>query len=92
MIYAASLGRCSILKVAIILELRTLEPKWQNRIQHKVSVRTAERDGDYRKGPDHYKWSLQKRGSPITLEFTNRMVKVSPRNLPTEVRKLLKGK
>lgn len=92
-IYAASLGRSPILKVAIILELRTLEPKWHDQIQYKVSVRTAERVNIYnREDPNTYKWSLQKKGSPITLEFTDRMVKVSTKKLPIEVRALLKGK
>lgn len=90
-IYAASLGRCSILKVAIVLELREKKYSYyKDEVAYKVSVRTAHREGDWKKGRDHYKWTLQKKGSPITLEFTERMVKVDPKTLPLEVRNLLK--
>ena len=91
-IYAASLGRSPILKVAIILELKSKKHSYRDEITYKVSVKTAHRVGTYLKGRDTYEWSLQKNGSPITLEFTNRMVKVSPKTLPAEVRSLLKGK
>ena len=89
-IYAASLGRCPILKVALILELRTQKHSYRDEFIYKVSVRTAHRHGFCRLGPEHYKWELQKKGSPITLEFTNRMVKVFPKTVPAEVRKLFK--
>ena len=39
---------------------------------------------------DNYEWKLQKKGSPITLEFTERMVKVNPKVIPKALRDLLK--
>ena len=91
-LYAASLGRSPILKVGLVLELRAKRDDLFNRVSHKVSVRTAERVGTYRKGPGTYEWSLQKKGSPITLEFTSRLVRVSPKIIPVEVRAMLKAK
>lgn len=92
-IYAAALGRSSILKVAIILELREVK-KWNDRVAYKVSTRTAERSSVYKPGnrpwDGTYEWKLQKDGKKIVLEFTERMVRVDPATLPKQVRKLLK--
>lgn len=92
-LYAASLGRSPILKVGLVLELRTKKHDfYEDRIAYKVSVRTAERVGMRPWVAGQYQWELQKKGSPITLEFTNRMVRVSPKTIPAAVRKLLKAK
>jgi len=93
-IYAANLDRSAILKVAVILELRSIPKGWGTPpIAYKVSTRTAERsmtrDPKTREW-DNYEWKLQKKGSPITLEFTERMVKVNPKVIPKALRDLLK--
>ena len=93
-IYAASLGRSPILKVALILELRTKDrPYFRHPSKlYKVSVRTAHRVGVYSKLLDEYDWELQKKGSPITLEFTSRLLKVPAKSIPVKIRRLLKAK
>jgi hypothetical protein len=90
-LYAASLGRSPILKVGLVLELRNQKGGYPERELHKISVRTAERVGARPWVRDGYVWELQKKGSPITLEFTNRMVRVAPKTIPAAVRKMLKA-
>lgn len=88
-LYAATLDRSPILKVGFVLELRSNAGGHPERVVHKISVRTAERTAYVRVG-EKYQWELQKNGSPVTLEFSNRLVRVSSRSIPAAVRKLLK--
>ncbi|KKK60700.1 hypothetical protein LCGC14_3021720, partial [marine sediment metagenome] len=93
-IYAASLDRSAILKVGVVLELRhqpVTSDSYMGQEKNKVSVRTVERVSIYKKRTyDEFEWKLQKNGSPLTLEFTERMVRVAPKTIPSKVRALLK--
>ena len=88
-VYAASLGRCPILKYGIVTRLETRKEAYvigrERDNTPTIRVITAEKVWRWT-GPDRTRheivWSLQKKGGEVALAFLDRMLVVSVLNVP----------
>lgn len=84
-VYSALWGRCAVLKYGKVVGLVEKKHEWRaDEIEYKAKVVTVDRD-------HNDQWRAQANGRPITLGFLDRMMVVSPDQVPGEARAVIDG-
>lgn len=87
--YAASLGRCPILKYGVVTRLAERKDTWNEDMRPTIRVITVERDERFTGvgKPKGISWEIQKKGQEIALGFLERLIVVTI--LPDAAKKIL---